>query len=185
MKWRYDLLLVAALTNLFYLVGMSAGQGPDRVGNLDVALKMFPGYHLLTVQERDSDVRAFILKHFAKRNPSIVRADFDGDGHLDYAMLLKNDKSEAAKVVVLLCSGEAKCRSVYDVDITGYAEIAYLRPVAAGSVVSETEAVDTASHPAAIRLKTSGVQVTYFQKGAVVLYWSKKLKKIEEIQTAD
>lgn len=100
-------------------------------------------------------------------------------------MLVKNDKSGATKLVVLLCVSEAQCRSVYELDVTGYSDVVYLRSVAAGSRVSETEAADTANHSSAVKLKTTGIQVTYFEKGRVVLYWNKKLKKIEGVQTED
>ena len=87
--------------------------------------------------------------------------------------------------MVLLCVSEAQCQSVYELDVTGYSEVVYLRPVAAGSGASQTEAADTANHSSGVKLKTTGIQVTYFEKGKVVLYWNKKLKKIEEVQTED
>ena len=92
------LLSVLALVWCVALSG-SDGQGTD----LNGVLKQFPGYHLLTLQERDPDVKAFLAQHFPKSNPSVVRADFNGDGNPDYALLLKDDKSGAAKLVVLLC----------------------------------------------------------------------------------
>jgi hypothetical protein len=164
--------------------GLMAGPQEGK-HDIDKILASFPGYNLLTLKERDSETRTYILQHCPKANSSVIHADFDGDGHLDYALLLKSDKSGATKLVVLLCVAEAQCRSVYESDITGYSDMVYLRPVAAGSRVSETEAVDTANHSSAVKLKTTGIQVTYFEKGQVVLYWNKGLKKIEEIQTAD
>jgi len=158
--------------------------GEDRKNNVDKILSSFPGYHLLTLKERDSDTRAFILHHFPKANASVVHADFDGDGHLDYALLLRNDKSQATKLVVLLCSEDEHCRSVYESDVSAYSDSVYLRVVTKGSRLSQTEAVDT-NHTTPVNLKSSGIQVTYFEKGKVVLYWNKKLKKIEEVQTED
>jgi hypothetical protein len=181
MKWRSGLVLVAVL--IYLICGIAMPARGQQKNDVDSILSGFPGYHLLTLKERNSDTRAFILQHFPKANTSIVHADFDGDGHLDYAMLLKNDKSGATKLVVLLCVSEAQCRSVYESDLTGYSEVVYLRSVAAGSRVSETEAAGTAT--SAVKLKTTGIQVTYFEKGKVVLYWNKKLKKIEEVQTED
>jgi len=161
-----------------------ASSGEERKSDIDSILSGFPGYHLLTLKERDADTRAFILQHFPKANPSVVRADFDGDGHLDYALLLRNEKSQSTKLVVLLCSEDLHCRNVYESDVSAYSDSVYLRPVTRGSRVSQTEAVDT-NHTAPVNLKSSGIQVTYFEKGKVVLYWNKKLKKIEEVQTAD
>ncbi len=181
---KHTMLLASVLfSTLFYgCIGLSAGE--EQKSDVDRILNGFPGYHLLTLKERDSDARAFFTRHFPKANPSVVRADFDGDGHLDYALLLRNDKSEGTKLVVLLCSEDAHCQSVYDVDISPYSGSAYLRPVARGSRVSQTEAIDT-DHSVPVILKFSGIRVAYFGKGEVVLYWSRKLKKIKEVQTAD
>ena len=158
--------------------------GEDQKNNLKSILSGFSGYHLLTLKELDSDTQAFIVRHFPKANPSLVHADFDGDGQLDYALLLRNDKSQATKLVVLLCSDDVHCRSVYELDVSAYSDSVYLRPVTKGSRVSQTEAVDS-NQTAPVNLKSYGIQVTYFEKGKVVLYWNKKLKKIEEVQTAD
>ena len=57
-------------------------------------LRQFPGYHLLTMAEREANARAFLLRHSSKSSRSIVHADFDGDGHPDYARLLKHDGTE-------------------------------------------------------------------------------------------
>ena len=58
---------------------------------------------MLTLQERDPDARAYIAQHFLKANVSVVRADFDGEGHEDYTLLLRNDRSAKALLVVVLC----------------------------------------------------------------------------------
>ena len=149
--------------------------------NLDSILKLFPGSHSLTLQERDPELRAFLVKHFPKSDPSVVRADFDGDGTPDYALLLKDDKT--TKLVVLLCSADSKCKKVHELDETAYADSVYLRPVSMGSIVSQTGAVEGKTPP--VKLHSTGIQVTYFEKGKVVLYWNRKLRKIEELQTGD
>jgi hypothetical protein len=42
---------------------------------------------------------------------------------------------------------------------------------------------ENGSHP--VKLTNTGIQVTYFEKGAVALYWDKKLKKIVAVGTAE
>jgi hypothetical protein len=125
--------------------------GEEQKGEIDRILSNFPGYHLLTLKERDSDMRAFFLQRFPKAGPSLVHADFDGDGHLDYALLLKNDKSQTAKLVVLLCSEGVHCRTVYDLDVTASSGSVYLRPAPVGSTASATDAVDARKHPSLLR----------------------------------
>jgi hypothetical protein len=158
-----------------------AGQGRD----IDRILKRFPEYHVLTLAERNSDARTFIRAHFPKHNPSVVHADLDGDGHPDYAILLKDNKSLTAKLVFLLCSEKAQCKSVDEVDVTSSAGEVFIRPVPIGSRISQTDAIDTKDYPAPVKLRSTGIEVTYFGQAKVVYYWSRKGKKMETIQTED
>jgi hypothetical protein len=174
--WILSLLVV-----LLWSVLASASNG--QAGDIHTILKQFPGYHVLTLQERDSDLKAFLAQHFPKSNPSVVRADFNGDGNPDYALLLKNDKTGATKLVVLLCSADSQCKSAYEVEETTYASVVYLRSVNTGSKVSQTEAIPGNTPP--VELRSRGIQVNYFEKGKVVLHWNPKRQKIEEVQTSD
>jgi hypothetical protein len=158
--------LATLLSNLPYSVGIAIEE-QQKSDFPSGALANFPGFHLLMLKERDSDTRAFLASHFPKSNPSVVHADFDGDGHQDYALLLKSDKSSMTKLVVLLCSDDDHCRNVYEQDVTTYSDLVFLLPVNAASS------------------KLTRIQVTYFEKGKVLLYWNEKLKKIKEFQTAD
>jgi hypothetical protein len=176
--------LATVLATFFCCVGITKEQQQKRDISSSI-LSNFPGYHLLTLEERDRDARAFIIQHFSKANPSVVHADFDGDSHQDYALLLKNDKSELSKLVVLLCPEDERCRSVFDLDISAYSGSVYLRAVARGSRISQTESIERGHTSAPVNLKCTGIRVTYFGKGEVVLYWNNKHKKIEEIATAD
>lgn len=133
--------------------------------------------HILRLGEHDPDT--------SSSDPSIVHADFDGDGHLDYAILLKSDTSGAAKLAVLLCDASTQCQGVSEEDITGYSEEAYLSPLPVGSRVAEAESAEgeNESHP--VKLTNSGIQVTYFEKGTVAYYWDKKVKKIVAVGTGE
>jgi hypothetical protein len=145
----------------------------------------YPGYHLLKLGERDADTRAFLVEHFEGSDASVIHADFDGDGHPDYAMLLKSDTSAAAKLVVLFCDAQSKCRSAFEQDITGYSEGAYLSRLSVGSRVAEAGSAEgeKGSHP--VKLTNTGIQVTYFEKGAVAFYWNKEMKKIVSVGTGE
>ena len=172
---------VIVVFSFFCCAALSNAEAPKN--DLDIILGRFPGYHMRTLAERDSDTRAFILAHFPRRNPSVVHADFDRDGHLDYAVLLKDKKSETAKLVMLLCSGNTQCKSVHEVGLTSVSGAVYIRPVPIGSRVSQIDAIDTTDQP--LKLSSPGIELTYNGKATVVYYWNRKHKKVEAIQTAD
>jgi hypothetical protein len=179
-------MLKACLSSLFFaaFIAVLATEGQSK-GIDKMILSDFPGFHVLAVHERDADAKEFILSHFPKRNPSIVRGDFDGDGNSDLAVLLKADNSGAARFVILLCSKDAHCKTTHEEDMTPYAGEVYIRPVPIGRRVSQTDAIDTKDYPSPIRLRSTAVEVSYFGKAKVVYYWNAKHKKIETIQTED
>jgi hypothetical protein len=175
--------ILLLLVTLVRCVAAPGAQGPT--SDINRVLNRFPGYHVLTLQERNSDAREFIKGHFPKNNPSVVHSDFDGDGHLDYALLLKDSKSSTTKLVVLLCSGDTQCKSVFDVDITSSSGEVFIRPVPIGSQVSQTDAIETKDYPSPVKLRSIGIELTYLGQAKVVYYWNRKKKKIEAVQTED
>jgi len=166
-----------------FLALLISSSAKGRRSDIDRVLADLPGYHLLKLTELDVEARAFFVEHFPKANPSVVHADFDGDGRLDYALVLRNDKSQVTKLVVLLCPEEGHCRNVSETDASAYSGSVYLRPVARGARISQTESADADSSP--VRLKFSGIRMMYFGKGEVVLYWNEKLNKMVAIATGD
>jgi hypothetical protein len=176
---------VRVLVVVSLLCHLALPRAEGQSNDINRILNRLSGYHMLTLLERNADARAFILAHVPKNNPSVVHADFDGDGHSDYAILIKDNKSGTTKLVVLLCSGDARCKNVYEMDVTSDAGEVYIRPVLIGSRVSQTGAIDTNDYPAPVRLSSSGIELTYFGQAKVVYYWNKKHKKIESVQTAD
>ena len=181
--WRLCGSILLLLVTLVLCVAAPEAEGQRNA--IDRILNSFPGYHVLTLLERNSDARTFIVTHFPKHNPSVVRADFDGDGHPDYAILLKDSKSGTAKLVVLLCSGENQCKNVYELDVTSSAGEVYVTPVPVGSRVSQTDAINTSNYPSSVKLRSTGIEVSYFGQAKVIYYWDRKHKKIEAVQTED
>ena len=60
--------LVILLAGFFCCALVSSGE--ERKSNIGNILSGFPGYHLLTLKELDSDAKAFFLQHFPKASPS-------------------------------------------------------------------------------------------------------------------
>jgi hypothetical protein len=158
--------LATLLATLLCCVGTTT-EGQQKSAVPSGVLRKFPGYHLLTLKERDPDTKAFFFGHFPKSNPSVVQGDFDGDGQQDYALLLKSDKSPMTKLAVLLCSDDEHCQNVYELDVTMYSDLTFIRPATLA------------------RSELAVIQLTYFEKGKILLSWNAKAKKMQEVQTAD
>jgi hypothetical protein len=57
--------------------------------------------------------------------------------------------------------------------------------VATGSLVSQAEATEMQDDTPPVTPHRVGIQVNYFEKAAVVYYWEKKTRKIEQIESED
>ena len=175
---RIPLLLAATL---WAVSGVAAQSQTDEMNR---ALALLPGYHVLAPQERDSDAQAYFHRHFPGGDPSVVRADFSSDGRSGYALLLKSNKSEARMLVVVLCPKSGSCEKAYELDEGAYLGSAYLRPITPGSIIPKTD-IPGGGPAAVVRLRATGIRIIYFNKAEVVLYWNAKHKKIEEIVISD
>jgi hypothetical protein len=129
MRRSCSCVLVVAAMALFGCLALSGLEEPTESNSI---LRRFPGYHVLTLRELDSETRAFFVKQFPRNSPSAVHADFDGDGYLDYAVLVRNNKSGTTKLVILLCSGNGPCKTVYELDVSTHSGSVYIRPVPCG-----------------------------------------------------
>ena len=189
-KSRFSLLVV--LGTQLCCLAFAADDGPE----MNRILKLFPGYHVLSMSERDSETRTFLLQHLPKRNPSVIHADIDGDGYPDYALLLRQDKPQSSRFVVLLCPKDGPCRKTYELDVTGYSDGAYLTTAppektidlpATQQIVASDKAGSSQGAQVTGNTKPAqtGIFVTYFGKGQILLRWSRKAKKLVEVPTRD
>jgi hypothetical protein len=169
---------------LAFVFGISISSRAQDKHDVEDVLKLFPAYHVLALEERDPETRTFLTQHFPKQNCSVVRADFDGDGAPDYALLIKADKSPTTKLVIVLCPANSGCKTAYQSDLSIDSSLVYLRPVPPGSHFSQTYGPDS-DQTARVRLKAAAVELNYFEKSSVVLYWDPTHRKIAEIWTSD
>jgi hypothetical protein len=175
---------ICILIWLAFVFGISVPSRAQDKHDVEDVLKLFPTYHVLTLEERDPETRVFLTQHFPKQNCSVVRADFDGDGTPDYALLLKADKSPTTKLVIVLCPANSACKTPYQLDLSIDSSLVYIRRVPPGSHISQADALDS-DQTARVTLKAAAVELNYFEKSSVVLYWDANHRKIAEIWTSD
>jgi hypothetical protein len=125
----------------------------------------------------------------AKDTPGLVRADLDGNGHADYATLLRTpkgagDRNPRISLVVFMADAGGRLTPVV-LDAYDYAQpsiegLARQEP----GLVRATEAFD-APGPDQVVLRRPGFARYYCEKSEAVYYWDERGKRFGEIWTAD
>lgn len=85
MKILLILLLCFLLTPIKVANGAESEQLPKAIRS--ILDKRFPGWRF---SEVSSDVQQFFRERFPDARPNLIRGDFDGDGRMDYAMLIEH-----------------------------------------------------------------------------------------------
>lgn len=186
MKQPYAIFIIIIAVLITFCCSIAGAESKKEINNEEMKiLNQFPGYHLLGLNDLDSQTRDFFSKKFQNEIPGIVKSDFNGDGYQDYVILLRDNNSKKAKLVISFCFAASPCKILYQLDVKNFYNIVYIRSVKQGALISQTNAIDTNNYPLPVRLKYDGVKLTYLGKAEIVIYWNEKLKKIETIQTAD
>jgi hypothetical protein len=157
----------------------------------------FQGYRLITQSDLDGEMVKWVIEELHEIPSAWLQADFDGNGELDYAVMLR--KVEEKKVIWLqvvllkekqkfvfieLCKSEyecvEKCKSEH-----GEVQL-YYTLVPAGVKVEEFEGFvsDDNARRSAL-LTTPGIKVVYFERKSYIYFWDSKKKQFDCIQTED
>lgn len=137
-----------------------------------VRTKIGPSFEILndkTAQWDDYTFKNFILPKRTKTPtyPYIVAGDFDGNGQVDYSVLITNRERSNYKVVIFLDNGKS-----YDWEVESSNGISFFPKQNFTNYNRETA-----------NLKGDAVQVMQFESYAYLIYWNGK--KFETISTAD
>jgi hypothetical protein len=147
--------------------------------------KYFPDYVLMEIGELTPLARKYFKRHYPNLTPSFVRADFDGDGFLDLALLLRKARGKDRKTIltIFLHSNRNRFELAYYLSFGVYGGDVYIIPVESGKVVSQTESIDVPREK--VELRNTAIELVYFEKSSVVYYWDDRMKKFESIWTSD
>jgi hypothetical protein len=108
--------------------------------------------------------------------PYIARADFDGDGFMDIAAIVTDDKKINYQLVIIMDADEKAPKIMtWKEDIAEDAAIS----VEPKSVIEGSEGEKTKK----VHMKADGINVEYFETASFVLYWNGTAFK--RIQTGD
>ena len=141
----------------------------------EILTRFFPGYILVSVDDLDPAVQRLAEQDpvyaDAGRSPAMIRADFDGNGVADYALLVREETGAEPDEIFAVLMGQGRGRynraaqaffgAMLDGVYLGYAPAGAVLPPAPGSTVTREPV--TLAHPA--------VKLIYLDSASSAFYW--------------
>lgn len=169
--------LAALMTLAAPAIGQESPQkAPAEPPLAAILAHFFPGYAPVTLGDLAEEVGALTVQDAAydhsDRSPTAIRADFDGNGHADYAVLIKKQTASGSDEVfaILMGYGEGRYAKTMESFFGRLSEDIYLGYVPAGTEIRLTVASPDVA-PIPLRLKTAGVTLNVLNQASDVLYW--------------
>jgi hypothetical protein len=132
---------------------------------------------MVNLQDLDEDARQDFVESYPGKEPGIVRADFNGDGKEDVAVLTK------AALLFFIC--KEQCKEFQSQNYGGFAGFQYIIPIKKGVLVEEFGGFDSGQPTPPVRLKNTAVHLIFYGKASIAYYWDSKLKIFGNITTGD
>lgn len=154
----------------------------------EILARFFPGYVLVSMDDLDPAVGLLAAEDPAYadpgRSPSMIRADFNGDGIADYALLVREESAAEPDEIFAVLMGEGRGRyqravqaffgAVLDGVYLGYAPAgAVLSPAPGSTIVREPV---TLAHPA--------VKLIYLNSASNAFYWDAEAARLLSMPVA-
>lgn len=165
-------------------ISIAGGVPSDMEESTKLINEHFPNYDLLDYQDLDFFGKDCFEEYVNKYSPGIVNRDFNGDGLRDFALLLKDIKSNSddVKFAIFLKQSKGRYQLTINSDLKHSKGIVFILPVEPGKVLKETEAVDTGKPRRKLKLKNAAIELWYCGKATVVFYWDHELDRFDSIQ---
>jgi hypothetical protein len=140
--------------------------------------KYYRGYRLITLDFLEGDLIEYFKQNFANENPGCVSADFNGDGTIDYAVLLvrEEQKMTIEKVVVFKGQQNGEFIPINLYTIRDRFHDFYLQKITPGKI----KEVDSEY---SVIIKNPAFALNLFESASRVYFWDGKI--FRNIQTSD
>lgn len=147
--------------------------------------KYFHNYEIMEIEGLDPFLQNYFRKHYPQLNPCIVYKDLDGNGLVDFGVLLKNlvGKKDRTIFAIFLHTNKNHFEPKYYQDMEFYRDDVYILPIESGSILKQTESIDAPYKE--VRLKNAAIELVYFEKSSVAYYWEEGKKDFASIWTSD
>lgn len=181
---------ITALVGLLFVDVPATGQdnlveGPGEPPLDSVIAQFFPGYAPVTPGDLSADVRRAAAAdpsyNAPGRSPTVIHADFDGNGVADYAVLVRELASPSPDEVfaVLMGHGQGQYSAAMKAFFGGLLSDVYLGYIPAGEEL--TPAAGTGKAGPAVRLARPAVRLIYHRRAADAFYWDEANLRFDSV----
>ena len=129
---------------------------------------------IVNLDNLDAEDRDYFNKSEQGRSPGIVKADFNGDGKSDLALLTRSE------LLFFLCTD--RCKLIKRIDYGGFSGYQYIVPIKKGEVVEEFDGTEIPPVPS-VKLKNTAVHLIFSGKGSMAYYWDSAINDFSKIVT--
>ncbi len=131
----------------------------------------------VTVGDLDGDAREYFITSERGKTPGIVRADFNGDGKEDVALLTYS------ALLFFICNDI--CKQIESEKYGGFGGFQYIAPVRKGAFVGEAEGFEHQPASPPVRLKNTAVRLIFYGKASIIYHWDSTLNSFRDTITGD
>lgn len=151
----------------------------------EIIARFFPGYVPVTPGDLSADVRAITARdpnyNHPDRSPTVIRADFDGNGFADYAVLVRELASNSPDEVFAILMGYgdgryAAAMKAFFGALMGEVYLAFVPPEQPLTTVTAA-----GGGAATMLLPMPSVRLTYYGRASDVFYWDGDLGRFESV----
>ncbi len=154
----------------------------------EILARFFPGYVLVSMDDLDPAVGRLAEQDpvYADpgRSPSMIRADFDGNGVADYALLVREEAGAEPDEIFAVLMGQGRGRynraaqAFFGILLDGV----YLGYAPAGAVLSPAPGSTIVREP--VTLAHPAVKLIYLNSASNAFYWDAKAGRLVNMPTA-
>jgi hypothetical protein len=180
----YRSLLFSCLIMLLFTQS-NCNKIPADIRSSNASINLAPDLHVIQIADLDSYTKTSFISNYSLVCPGIVTGDFDGNGLYDIGLLtINSDKTNNMTLVILLQNHQQHFTTAYTLQIDkAYYGNTFIIPCASGKTISQTKAIDSAINNTI--LKYDSIELMYFEKASIVLYWDENRGYFASIQPSD
>lgn len=155
-----------------------------------VVAHFFPGYAPVALGDLAQEVGALTVEDriydHSDRSPTVIRADFDGNGHADFAVLIKKRSESGADEIftILLSHGQGRYAKAMESFFGKLARDIYLGFIPAGTEVRRAAASPTAES-VPLRLDGPAVTLNVLNQARDAFFWNSEGSQFSRESIAD